>query len=86
MSLAVFILITRFFLQIGSAFEYVNQNAIFGIIKSDSVFYVPILGFFAFTGVPTSVSSYILVLILLPNNECKYLVITHIFCLGLFVV
>lgn len=39
---------------IGSIFEYVNQNPIFGIIYSDNVFYVPVLGFFAFTGIPTS--------------------------------
>lgn len=39
---------------IGSAFEYANQKPIFGILNSDSIFYAPILGFFAFTGIPTS--------------------------------
>lgn len=39
---------------IGSIFEYVNQKPVFGVINSDSVFYAPLLGFFAFTGIPTS--------------------------------
>lgn len=39
---------------IGSVFEYVNQKPVFGILNSDSVFYAPVLGFFAFTGIPTS--------------------------------
>uniref|UniRef100_A0A2P2JYQ3 Uncharacterized protein LOC103484254 n=1 Tax=Rhizophora mucronata TaxID=61149 RepID=A0A2P2JYQ3_RHIMU len=39
---------------IGSAFEYINQRPVFGILNSDSVFYAPLLGFFAFTGIPTS--------------------------------
>lgn len=43
-------------LQIGSVFEYVNQRPAFGVLNSDSVFYAPLLGFFAFTGIPTSVS------------------------------
>lgn len=46
-----------FALQIGSVFEYVNQRPVFGILNSDSIFYVPLLGFFAFTGIPVSVSS-----------------------------
>ena len=29
----------------------------FGVLDSDSIFYTPVLGFFAFTGIPTSVSS-----------------------------
>lgn len=45
-------------LQIGSIFEYVNQKPVFGVLNSDSVFYAPLLGFFAFTGLPTSVSSF----------------------------
>ena len=44
-------------MQIGSVFEYVNQKPVFGIINSDSIFYAPLLGFFAFTGIPTAVSS-----------------------------
>lgn len=39
---------------IGSIFEYINQRPVFGILNSDSLFYVPVLGFFAFTGIPTS--------------------------------
>ena len=41
--------------QIGSIFEYTNQRPVFGIIGSDSALYAPILGFFVFTGIPTSV-------------------------------
>ncbi|GMP32274.1 hypothetical protein CsSME_00006109 [Camellia sinensis var. sinensis] len=40
---------------IGSVFEYLNQKPVFGVLSSDSVFYAPLLGFFAFTGIPTSV-------------------------------
>ncbi|KAF6174235.1 hypothetical protein GIB67_033767 [Kingdonia uniflora] len=40
---------------IGSVFEYINQKPVFGVLSSDSAFYAPVLGFFAFTGVPTSV-------------------------------
>ncbi|KAF8406761.1 hypothetical protein HHK36_008853 [Tetracentron sinense] len=39
---------------IGSIFEYVNQRPVFGVLNSDSIFYSPLLGFFAFTGIPTS--------------------------------
>ncbi|KAL3525132.1 hypothetical protein ACH5RR_013504 [Cinchona calisaya] len=39
---------------IGSVFEYVNQRPAFGVVQSDSVFYAPLLGLFAFTGIPTS--------------------------------
>ncbi|KAL2898136.1 Zinc finger protein BRUTUS [Bienertia sinuspersici] len=39
---------------IGSIFEYVNQKPVFGILDSDSILYAPVLGFFAFTGIPTS--------------------------------
>ncbi|KAI3871333.1 hypothetical protein MKW92_033036 [Papaver armeniacum] len=39
---------------IGSVFEYINQKPVFGLLDSDSIFYAPVLGFFAFTGVPTS--------------------------------
>ncbi|XWS65129.1 hypothetical protein CRYUN_Cryun05aG0064400 [Craigia yunnanensis] len=39
---------------IGSIFEYVNQRPVFGVLNSDSIFYAPLLGFFAFTGIPTS--------------------------------
>ncbi|CAI9110401.1 OLC1v1010412C1 [Oldenlandia corymbosa var. corymbosa] len=39
---------------IGSVFEYINQKPVFGVVASDSIFYAPLLGFFAFTGIPTS--------------------------------
>ncbi|KAK7396398.1 hypothetical protein VNO78_17382 [Psophocarpus tetragonolobus] len=39
---------------IGSIFEYVNQRPVFGVLTSDSVFYAPLLGFFVFTGIPSS--------------------------------
>ncbi|WVZ99024.1 hypothetical protein U9M48_044382 [Paspalum notatum var. saurae] len=39
---------------IGSIFEYTNQRAVFGIVGSDSALYAPLLGFFVFTGIPTS--------------------------------
>ncbi|PSS21425.1 hypothetical protein CEY00_Acc10469 [Actinidia chinensis var. chinensis] len=39
---------------IGSVFEYVNQRPVFGVVSSDSIYYAPLLGFFAFTGIPTS--------------------------------
>ncbi|MQL75637.1 hypothetical protein Taro_008023 [Colocasia esculenta] len=39
---------------IGSIFEYVNERPVFGIVKSDSIFYAPLLGFFVFTGIPMS--------------------------------
>ncbi|KAE8706456.1 polyglutamine-binding protein 1-like isoform X1 [Hibiscus syriacus] len=39
---------------IGSIFEYINQRPVFGVLNSNSVFYAPLLGFFAFTGIPTS--------------------------------
>lgn len=34
-----------------------NQRPVFGILNPDSIFYAPLLGFFAFTGIPVSVSS-----------------------------
>ncbi|KAL0652262.1 hypothetical protein Bca4012_094953 [Brassica carinata] len=40
---------------IGSVFEYSSRNPVFGVLESDSIFYTPVLGFFAFTGIPTSV-------------------------------
>ncbi|XP_019177397.1 PREDICTED: uncharacterized protein LOC109172650 [Ipomoea nil] len=39
---------------IGSIFEYVNQKPVFGVVSPDSAFYAPLLGFFVFTGIPTS--------------------------------
>ncbi|PIN08315.1 hypothetical protein CDL12_19108 [Handroanthus impetiginosus] len=39
---------------VGSIFEYVNQRPVFGVLNSDSVFYAPLLGFFTFTGIPSS--------------------------------
>ncbi|KAF0923417.1 hypothetical protein E2562_006321 [Oryza meyeriana var. granulata] len=40
--------------QIGSIFEYANQRPVFGVVSSDSALYAPLLGFFVFTGIPTS--------------------------------
>ncbi|XP_042042111.1 uncharacterized protein LOC121787448 isoform X4 [Salvia splendens] len=40
--------------EIGSIFEYVNEKPVFGVLSSDSVLYAPVLGFFVFTGIPTS--------------------------------
>nr|GLL38589.1 diacylglycerol O-acyltransferase 2 [Ipomoea trifida] len=40
---------------IGSIFEYVNQKPVFGVVSPDSAFYAPLLGFFVFTGIPSSV-------------------------------
>nr|GMD56402.1 uncharacterized protein LOC109172650 [Ipomoea batatas] len=39
---------------IGSIFEYVNQKPVFGVVSPDSAFYAPLLGFFVFTGIPSS--------------------------------
>uniref|UniRef100_A0A7N0V9P4 Transmembrane protein n=1 Tax=Kalanchoe fedtschenkoi TaxID=63787 RepID=A0A7N0V9P4_KALFE len=39
---------------IGSVFEYLNKNPVFGVLESDNFFYTPLLGFFFFTGIPTS--------------------------------
>ena len=41
-------------LQVGSIYEFVNQNPIFGQLGPESPFYLPILGFFAVTGLPTA--------------------------------
>lgn len=38
----------------GSIFEFVNKNAIFGVLGPDSPLYTPILGLFAVTGLPTA--------------------------------
>ncbi|KAK9167795.1 hypothetical protein Scep_002986 [Stephania cephalantha] len=39
---------------IGSIFEFINQKPVFGLLYPDSIFYVPLLGFFVLTGIPTS--------------------------------
>ena len=41
-------------MQIGSIFEYINQHALFDVVQPDSPLYVPILAFFALTGLPSS--------------------------------
>jgi hypothetical protein len=41
-------------LQVGSIFELINQNPIFGVVPPDSPIYLPILGTFAVTGFPTT--------------------------------
>jgi hypothetical protein len=38
--------------QVGSIFEYVDGNAVFGVIPPDSPLWAPVLGLFAFTGIP----------------------------------
>lgn len=75
--LRVFTQIFMVIMQIGSIFEYVNQKPVFGVLSSDSIFYAPVLGFFAFTGIPSSVSLYIhavlvLVLVFLINMDGWY--------------
>ncbi len=39
---------------VGSIFEYVDGNAIFGVIQSDSPVWAPILLFMGVTGIPMS--------------------------------
>lgn len=39
-------------MQVGSIFEWVDKNPIFGKLPPDSPLYTPILGFFALTGLP----------------------------------
>ena len=41
-------------LQVGSIFELLNQNPIFGVVGPDSPLYTPILGLFSVTGLPTA--------------------------------
>ncbi|CAI0441977.1 unnamed protein product [Linum tenue] len=55
---------------IGSVFEYVNQKPVFGVLESDSIFYAPVLGFFAFTGIPTAVSSLVSPPFFLSSGLC----------------
>lgn len=40
--------------QVGSFYEFFNKNAIFGVVEPDSPLWLPILGLFAVTGLPTS--------------------------------
>lgn len=39
---------------VGSIFEYANKNAVFGVLQPDSPLWAPVLGLFAFTGLPTA--------------------------------
>lgn len=39
---------------VGSVFEFVNKNAIFGVLPPESPLYAPILGLFALTGLPSA--------------------------------
>ncbi len=39
---------------VGSIFEYIDRNAIFGVVGPDSQLWAPILLFFAVTGFPTA--------------------------------
>lgn len=45
------------FLQVGSIFEYFNQNPLFGVVQPDNPLWAPILGVFAVTGFPSAVST-----------------------------
>jgi hypothetical protein len=38
--------------QVGSVFEYFGGNAVFGVVQPDNPLWAPILGLFAFTGLP----------------------------------
>lgn len=40
--------------SVGSVFEYVNKNALFGVLQPDNPLWAPILGLFALTGLPTA--------------------------------
>lgn len=40
--------------SVGSVFEYVDKNAVFGVIPPESPLWAPVLGLFAFTGIPTA--------------------------------
>jgi hypothetical protein len=40
--------------QVGSIFEYLDRNAVFGVIQPDSPLWAPVLGLFAITGLPTA--------------------------------
>ena len=39
---------------VGSVFEFVNKNAIFGVLPPSSPLYTPILALFALTGLPSA--------------------------------
>eukprot|EP00882_Tetradesmus_deserticola_P003442 GHRQ01003640.1.p1 GENE.GHRQ01003640.1~~GHRQ01003640.1.p1 ORF type:complete len:196 (+),score=44.04 GHRQ01003640.1:25-612(+) len=40
--------------SVGSVFEYLDKNALFGVVQPDSPLWAPILGLFAITGLPTA--------------------------------
>ncbi|WIA28192.1 hypothetical protein OEZ86_010755 [Tetradesmus obliquus] len=40
--------------SVGSVFEYFDKNAIFGVIQPESPLWLPIIGLFAITGLPTA--------------------------------
>lgn len=40
--------------SVGSIFEYLDRNAVFGVIQPDSPLWAPVLGLFAITGLPTA--------------------------------
>ncbi|KAF8072428.1 Low molecular mass early light-inducible protein HV90 [Scenedesmus sp. PABB004] len=40
--------------SVGSVFEYFGGNPVFGVIQPDSPLWAPVLGLFAFTGLPTA--------------------------------
>ena len=50
------VMVGAMFLQVGSIFEYFNQNPLFGVVQPDNPVWAPILGVFVITGFPTAVS------------------------------
>lgn len=53
---ALFLLFSSFsaIAAVGSMFEYIGRNPVFGVIEPDSPLWAPILLFFAVTGLPTA--------------------------------
>lgn len=42
------------YVQVGSIFEIINKNSIFGVLPPSSPFWLPILGTFGVTGLPSA--------------------------------
>lgn len=69
----------------GSIFELINQNPIFGVIGTDSPLYLPVLGTFAVTGFPTTGALAIAVpsvMQLVPLNSPRAFVFTGVLSVG----
>jgi hypothetical protein len=52
--LLLLLVVSPLCLQVGSVFEYFDKNAIFGVVQPDSPLWLPIIGLFAITGLPTA--------------------------------